>query len=57
MSKEVKNMARDKTCRRCGATNGLTGLRFRAGGPWVDPADGESYTELCEDCHRELVRS
>lgn len=47
------------TCDRCGDTYGpLDEMRFRAG-TWTETADGTTatYETLCEDCHRDLVRS
>jgi hypothetical protein len=44
-------------CPRCKRTfiTELHDVRFRAGS-FYDPDRGESYDQLCEDCHREVVK-
>lgn len=48
------------TCPRCNETFGpLDEMRFRAG-KFAEELDDDMtviYDELCEDCHREVVRS
>jgi hypothetical protein len=44
-------------CPRCKRTfiTELHDVRFRAGS-FYDSDRGESYDQLCEDCHREVVK-
>lgn len=47
------------TCPRCEETDYFMDMRFRSGTFTEEEPDGTitEYDYLCEDCHREVVRS